>query len=206
MFGSRVLGTTDHTSQPWRIHEFTNDFRLLDVWALPTPGGPDDFPDLLRLWVDFRPGDSSILVRGLFAIRWALGRALGLDRPQIGPDGRVKSLRYRMPTELQDTTVDFAVDTKPFSPLFVTRDELALELANQTVHGVLHLGWVRADTGGYRGQLAILVKPNGVLGSAYLAAIAPFRHVIVYPLMIRHIASTWRDNHAGSTQPIRGGH
>ena len=36
-----------HTSQPWRIHELTPDFRLEDVWALPTPGGPDDFPLLV---------------------------------------------------------------------------------------------------------------------------------------------------------------
>ena len=31
-----------HTSRPWRIHEIAGDFRLEDVWALPTPGGPDD--------------------------------------------------------------------------------------------------------------------------------------------------------------------
>jgi hypothetical protein len=34
-----------HTSRPWRIHELTPDFRIEDVWALPTPGGPGDFPD-----------------------------------------------------------------------------------------------------------------------------------------------------------------
>ena len=33
------LPNTAHTSQPWRIHEITGDFRLEDVWALPTPGG-----------------------------------------------------------------------------------------------------------------------------------------------------------------------
>jgi hypothetical protein len=38
------LPNTTHTSRPWRIHELTRDFRLEDVWALPTPGGPDDFP------------------------------------------------------------------------------------------------------------------------------------------------------------------
>jgi hypothetical protein len=42
------LPNTAHTSWPWRIHEFTRDFRLEDVWALPTPGGPDDFPQLVR--------------------------------------------------------------------------------------------------------------------------------------------------------------
>ena len=42
----RLLGARAHTSRPWRIHELAPDFRLEDVWALPTPGGPDDFPRL----------------------------------------------------------------------------------------------------------------------------------------------------------------
>ena len=37
-----------HTSRPWRIHDLTRDFRLEDVWSLPTPGGRDDFPRLVR--------------------------------------------------------------------------------------------------------------------------------------------------------------
>jgi hypothetical protein len=66
-----------------------------------------------------------------------------------------------------------------------------LEIANQTVHGVLHLGWVPDDAGGYRGQMAVLVKRNGLLGAAYMAAIAPFRHLIVYPKMLRDIERAW---------------
>jgi len=26
---------------------------------------------------------------------------------------------------------------------------------------VMHIGWVADDVGGYRGQMAVLVKPNG---------------------------------------------
>src|SRR5258708_3291586 len=63
------LPKTANTSRPWRIHELPRDFRLEDVWALPTPGGPDDFPRLARLaasGVPFR--SSSGLARTLFAI------------------------------------------------------------------------------------------------------------------------------------------
>ena len=45
--------------------------------------------------------------------------------------------------------------------------------------------------GRYRGQLAVLVKPNGVSGRAYMAAIRPFRHLIVYPAMLRRIEQIW---------------
>jgi Protein of unknown function (DUF2867) len=31
------------------------------------------------------------------------------------------------------------------------------------------------------------VKPNGLLGTAYMAAIGPFRHLIVYPPAMREL-------------------
>ena len=40
--------------------------------------------------------------------------------------------------------------------------------------------------------MAVLVKPNGLLGHAYMAAIRPFRHVLVYPPMLRHIGREWQ--------------
>ena len=48
----------------------------------------------------------------------------------------------------------------------------------------MHAGWVPDADGAYRGQLAVLVKPNGMAGAAYLAAIRPFRNLIVYPRMM----------------------
>jgi Protein of unknown function (DUF2867) len=195
MFGSWQLDETEHTSRPWRIHQLAKDFRVLDVWALPTPGGPEDFPRLVRLMAEFDPGRSSFVVRGLFAIRFALGRLLGLDRPETGIGTRVDTLRDRLPADLAHTATDFEPDTDPFAPLYVTDDEFAMEIANQTVHGVLHLGWVPdSAAGGYRGQMAVLVKPNGWAGSIYMAAIAPFRHLAVYPLMLRDIGRAWRQS------------
>jgi hypothetical protein len=44
----------------------------------------------------------------------------------------------------------------------------------------------------------VLVKPNGLLGIGYMAAITPFRHLIVYPPMIRQIGQAWRARGAGA--------
>jgi len=189
MLGSAHLATAEHTRQPWRIHEIAKDFRVLDVWALPTPGGPDDFPRLVRLMTDFDPAETSVVVRALFAIRWTLGRMFGLDDQETGLGVRVGSLRDRLPSDLADPPSD--LDAHLFTPLYLTHNELALEMANQTVHGLMHIGWVADETGGYRGQMAVLVKPNGALGAAYLTAIAPFRHLLVYPLMLRDIGRAW---------------
>jgi uncharacterized protein DUF2867 len=186
------LPNTAHTSRPWRIHELTGDFRLEDVWALPTPGGPDDFPRLLKLFASQDPSrTSSYAARALFALRWKLGELLGWDGPKAGLGSRVPTLRDRLTADLRATpSPDFAA--LPFTSLYLLDDEFAAEIANQTVHGVVHLAWVPDGTGGYRGQMAVLVKPNGLLGIVYMAAIRPFRHLIVYPSMMRHMERAWR--------------
>ena len=184
------LPNSAHTSRPWRIHELTADFRLEDVWALPTPGGPDDFPRLVQMMASTDPAEgSSRAARTLWAIRWKIGELLGLDDEDAGPAG--PTVRDRLPADLADSPGP-VFDPLPFTSVYETRDEFAAEIANRTVHGVLHVGWVPDDGDGYRGQLAVLVKPNGLLGTAYLAAIKPFRYLVVYPRMTRDIERAWR--------------
>ena len=159
-----------HRSRPWRIHELVPDFRLEDVWALPTPGGPDDF---------------RYLVEGM-AAGDPLGALLGWDDPVVG----APTLRDRLPADLRGGP---SFERAPFTPLYLTDDEWAAEIVNRTVHGVMHIGWVRDDElGAYRGEMAVYVKPNGRLGHAYMAAIRPFRHLVVYPPLLRNIEREWR--------------
>ncbi|MEJ7875710.1 MAG: DUF2867 domain-containing protein [Solirubrobacterales bacterium] len=191
---AHTLPETAHTSRPWRIHELTSDFALEDVWELPTPGGPDDFHRLVELMAAFDPGRSSSgPVRALFALRWKVGELLGWDDPDTGVGSRVPTLRDRLPQDLREAPTVAGSDELPFTPLYLTDDEWALEIANQAVHGVMHLGWVLGDAGRCRGQMAVLVKPNGLFGAAYMAAISPFRHLIVYPAMMREIERMWHE-------------
>jgi hypothetical protein len=183
------LPNSDHFSRPWRIHDLTPDFRLEDVWALPTPGGPDDFPRLIEMVASFDEARQRVSLVGLlFAIREAIGRVFGWD--EHADDPARPSLRGRLPADLRDShsTVTPAMG---FVPLYQTDDEWAAELINQTVHGVIHLGWVPDEGGGFHGQMAILVKPNGVLGRAYMTAITPFRYLIVYPRMLKGAGRKW---------------
>jgi hypothetical protein len=193
------LPNSAHTTRPWRIHELTRDFRLEDVWALPTPGGPGDFPRLVQLAASLDPSQSSSgAVRTLFALRWKVGGLLGWDGPDAGLGSGVPSLRDRLPVDLRDGPSGPEFDALPFAPLYLLENEWAGEIANRTMHGVMHLGWVPDEEGGYRGQMAVLVKPNGRLGTAYMAAIAPFRHMLVYPPAIREFGRQWR---AGAGDP-----
>jgi hypothetical protein len=188
------LPNSAHSSRPWRIHEITGDFDVEDVWALPTPGGPDDFPKLVRAMTSGDPSQgSSRAVRALWAIRWKLGELFGWDDPATGVGSRVPTLRDRLPEDLRDTVGDAHFESLPFSPVYLLGDECAAEIANKTVHGVMHIGWVPDDgaDGGYRGQMAVLVKPNGLLGKAYLLAIKPARHLLVYPRMLEQMEREW---------------
>ena len=187
------LPNSVHASRRWRIHEIVPDFRLEDVWALPTPGGPDDFPRLVRLLTSGDPArGSSRVARVLWAIRWKVGGLLGWDDPATGIGSRVPTLRDRLPEDLRGTASADEFETLPFKPLYRLDDEWAAEIANRTVHGVLHLGWVPDGAAGYRGEMAVYVKPNGRFGRAYMAAIMPFRHVVVYPPMLRDLERRWQ--------------
>ena len=188
-----------HTSRPWRIHEIAPDFRLEDVWALPTPGGPGDFPRLVQQVASADPSQSLPgAARTLWALRWKIGELLGWDDEGDGVGSRVPTLRDRLPTDLRDAPPGPEFDSLPFTSLYLLDDEWAAEAANRTMQGVMHLGWVPDGNGGYRGQMAILVKPNGLFGTAYMAAIRPFRHLIVYPPLMRQIEREWR---AGAADP-----
>ncbi|WP_228387675.1 MULTISPECIES: DUF2867 domain-containing protein [unclassified Nocardioides] len=128
----------------------------------------------------------------LWQARWVIGRVLRWDRSDAGLGARVASLRERLPDELRQAEPGRELPDVPFTTVYETSDEWALEIANRTVHGVLHLGWVPDPAGGGRAQMAVLVRPNGLLGRGYLAAIKPLRYLIVYPALLRGLERRWQ--------------
>jgi hypothetical protein len=206
------LPDSEHAAQPWRIHEIAGDFRLEDVWALPTPGKHGDFPLLVEGFASADPTQESTgIAHALWVIRWKLGEIFGWDDDSDGVGKRVPTLRERLPDDLRNSPKP-EFETLPFESLYLTDNEWAAEGANKTMHGVLHLGWVEDGEGGWRGQMAVLVEPNGRLGDAYMLAIKPFRHLIVYPTLMRRLEKEWRRRldeeraqHTPSTSPAVSG-
>ncbi|HEX9968629.1 MAG TPA: DUF2867 domain-containing protein [Acidimicrobiales bacterium] len=193
------VANTEHTSKPWRIREVAHDFRLEDVWALPGEGGPGDFRRLVEMIAAYDPADSSsAAARTLFRIRWRIGALLGWDDEKTGVGARVATLRDRLPVDLRNGQRGPAFESMPFTSLYLTDDEWAAESANGTMHGVLHIGRIPVDDGRFRAQMAVYVKPNGLLGNAYMAAIKPFRYVVVYPRLMRELAKRWDDARSAS--------
>ncbi|GAA2084779.1 hypothetical protein GCM10009801_46140 [Streptomyces albiaxialis] len=191
------LSRSAYTSRAWRAHEVAGDFTVEDVWALPTPGARGEFPDLVAQMAGGDTAEAGNPVyRFLFAVRWKLGALLGLDRDDDGVGTRVASLRERLPDDLREGPRGPECPRLPFTSVFQTDDEWLAEMANRTVHGAMHLGWVPDGTGVHRAQMTVLVKPNGPLGSAYMLGIKPFRYVGVYPALLRSIGEEWEESRA----------
>ena len=172
---------TEFTTRPWRIHAVTRDFDVEDVWQFGPPVPADEFPRVVHRLVQLDPADSSPVVGFLFALRWKIGELLGWDDDHDGLGSRVSSLRERLPDDLRHAATGPDFGDLPFQPLFLVDGEFAAEIANTTMHGVMHIG--RTEDGHL--QMAVLVKRNGLLGQLYMAAIRPFRHLIVYPQLTR---------------------
>jgi hypothetical protein len=102
------------------------------------------------------------------------------------------TLSARLPEDLLGTATG-GPDRSPygFQPLYRTDVESAAEISNRTVHAVMHLAWVDQGTGRYQGQMGVYVKPRGMFGAGYMALIAPFRHWVVYPALMRQIERAW---------------
>jgi Protein of unknown function (DUF2867) len=189
-----------HESGHWRIRDIASDFTLEDVWALPVHGSAEDFQTALKMMTSADPTGAELPTRILWGARDRLGRWFDLGRISAPADAASKlpipgtnetSLASRLPDDLRDTATDIKFRSLPFSSLYRTDKEFAAELSNRTVHGVLHLAWVDQGEGSYQGQMAVYVKPRGLLGKAYMAFIKPFRYWVVYPALMRRIERDW---------------
>jgi Protein of unknown function (DUF2867) len=199
------LASAEHKSRRWRIHEIVPDFTLEDVWGLPVHGRATDFPEFLELASHLSPANAnSVATRALWRFRDLLGRWFGIGRITRKSDAvamsdaklripgtNETSLSDRVPADLKNTAARMSFGSLPFSPLYLTGTEFAAELSNATVHGVMHLGWADNGNGEYQGRMAVYVKPRGWFGRAYMALIKPFRHLIVYPALMKQFESAW---------------
>ena len=188
--GPAVAAQRPHLT-PWRIHELAPDFHVEDVWALPTPGERDDFPALVRGATALEPSESSSpAVRGLFALRWKLGEIFGWDDEDAGSGRGCRASA----TGCRPTCAERRRRRAPHfpsSPSTCSMTSMRRRSRTGPCTASCTSAGSRRPDGGYRGQMAVLVKRNGLFGAAYMGAIAPFRHLIVYPTMIREIEREW---------------
>jgi len=186
----------DHRNPTWRVHDHATDFDLLDVWRFPIRLEADvplatvlDF--LTEVNSELRTGNG--MAAQLFRLRGWLGRVFGWDGNASYPES--VSVVDRGAAETASGIESETPSYLGFEPVYSTQDEMLFELENATVHALMHLGRVELEEGRSAGewapQMGVYVKRRGLLGRLYMAAITPFRHLIVYPTMMRAAARAW---------------
>lgn len=204
------LSPDHHLHYAWHVHELASDFDLLDVWRFPLAADPqlgETFDAVQSCFLEQleHPEQFGGIAGWLFRLRASMGQAFGWDEtptPLPIPGCTETSLRTRLaaltpplqPAEIRPSKL-------PFSPVYTTPTEALYEISNATVHALLHLGWVPVGDGPFTVQMAIYSKSRGRLGQAYMALIAPFRHGIVYPTMMRWMQRQWQ-HYRTSLSPI----
>ncbi len=194
-----------HRARRFRVHALASDFTLLDTWAVPLVGEAGALPDFLRFMGTVDPAGSR-LASWLFRLRFRLGEIFGWDAgcPLPIPDCREKSVAERLSEDDRQRHLPCALPPSALggaSPTLVYRfeNEALLEITNRTVHALLHLGWVDAGGGKRRPELAIYVKLRGTSSRLYMALIAPFRHLVIYPAWMKALSREWPQFIAGTT-------
>ena len=179
-----------------RCHALLSDVPLHDVWAIPLNGGGPgrSIQDARAILFGDRRPSSNFAVRGLFALRFALGRAFGWDDERHNPSG-VSYVNRLAEADRSQSQVAPGTREGPFRVLYVLGEEALSELRNATVHAFLALA-LTPSPGGYTLYLAIYVKPVSRLTPLYMALIDPFRRLVVYPALGRHAQQRWSRTYA----------
>jgi hypothetical protein len=187
----------EHRARPWRVHRIATDFELTDVWRFDL-GRKDErgLDQLLEVvWNVAKGIEQSALGR----MRVWLGQKLGWDivpEPLPIPGCRESSVAARLTdAEIAENRVrqgePSPLPSAGATPIYRFADEALYEVSNKTIHALLHVGWA-PEVNGASGVLAIYVKHRGVASRAYMAAIWPARHAIIYPALIARVERGWR--------------
>jgi len=175
---------------PLRVHDFLADIPLHDVWVvdLPLARAGITLDEFLRATgpSPFRP---SPVVRALLNLRFFVGRLLGWDRGSDGTGTETFATRL--------TAADRAQSLAPsgtreglFHMVYRFKNEQLVEVINRTAHAAALSALAETATG-YRFYFAVYVRSVGRLTPAYMAAIDPFRKLIVYPSLLRSVRASW---------------
>jgi hypothetical protein len=203
------MGTSaaDHLSRPWRVHGVAPDFELLDVWLFDLGAGPASLDEFL---VCFWTGASDVAGSWLARIRLWVGRVLGWDDHELTlpiPGCEEFSVAARLSPE--DRAQNRADSRSPLSaatvqPVYRFENEALYEVSNDTIHALLHVGMVDRAAEAWS-SLAVYVKSRGSFSRAYMAAIGPFRHLVVYPALVRSVERSWRLRRSEAARAPAGG-
>ncbi len=194
--------------QTWFVDKIVPDFELLDRWDIQLetkPGKPEDLNTILE--VIFSKNDANDLknhlTEFLFWFRGVLGKWFGWDKEvntlpipgcrECSLKERLKDFGIKQDSNQNSMDLFSDDDLAAFQTVYSLQNEKLLELSNNTVHGLMHYGLVKQGKTQLLLRLSVYVKTRGKLGRFYMKLITPFRHLIVYPTLIKNSGKNWEN-------------
>jgi hypothetical protein len=200
-----MINKESHFARLWKVNKIANDFILWDVWEIPIIANnstTENFQSFYRIVLETfkKMQTKTTLVRILFTLRYWIGKISPLDK-NINtlpiPGCAETTIKCRLNgQDIEKSKVGKAIKVNntdlEFCPVYLFNDESLHELSNDTVHALIHVGWIKKNDNYYTATLAIYVIPRGSYGKVYLKLIEPFRRHIVYPAMMKAIKVQWQ--------------
>jgi hypothetical protein len=179
---------------PLRAHQFLAGVPLHDVWAveLPSPRAGITLDEFLRV-ANERLFTPTPVVRGLLDLRLLIGRLFGWDRPRPSTQAAPTFADRLTDADRARSLAPAGVREGPnglFRVVYRFENEKLIELINQTVHAAALSALVETENS-YRFYFAVYVRSVGRLTPFYMAAIDPFRKLIIYPSLLRSVRANW---------------
>jgi hypothetical protein len=200
------INKEEHLKHAWRVHRLLPDFRIEDTWLLPIRlDANQNVQEVQSVFAKALEETSSTGVAGLlFKFRLFLGSVFGWDDEVKSvstlPAGSIRA-RYANQESLEPK--DFSVkEVDKFVPVYDLGLESLAEIENKTVLAAIHLGKILLSSNTYGIQMTIYVKPKGLFGQFYMQLINPFRHYIVYPVMLKIIGKQWDKYKSGTASRV----
>ena len=179
---------------PLRAHQFLAGVPLHDVWAidLPSPRAGVTLDEFLRA-ANERLFTPTPVVRGLLDLRLLIGRLFRWDSPRPSTQAAPTFADRLTDADRARSLTPAGVREGPnelFRVVYRFENEKLVELVNRTVHAAA-LSALVETTNSYRFYFAVYVRNVGRLTPLYMAAIDPFRKLIIYPSLLRGVRANW---------------
>jgi hypothetical protein len=179
---------------PLRAHNLLTGVPLHDVWAvdLRSPRTGITLDEFLRAASE-RIYTPTPVARGLLDLRLLIGRLFGWDRPRSSTQAAPTFADRLTDADRARSLAPAGVREGPeglFRVVYRFENEKLVELIDLTVHAAA-LSALVETANSYRFYFAVYVDSVGWLTPLYMAAIDPFRKLIVYPSLLRSVRTNW---------------
>jgi hypothetical protein len=172
-----------------RVHDVLSDVPLADAWVvrLPRTRAGVTLNEFLRA-TNGKLVRPSPIVDALLRLRFLIGSLFGWD--DESPHVHETFSDRLSAADRQASLAPVCASHGRFRIIYRFENEQLEEILNKTAHAALLTALVE-EVDCYHFFMGVYVRSVGPLTPLYMALIAPFRRLVVYPSLLRSVRANW---------------